>query len=306
MRVIRSLALLAAILAVPLASQADAAVDPAHRRAIEEWRATRLANLTSETGWLTLVALRPLAEGKTSFGRARSNAFRLDHPSLPPHAGAFEVRGGKIRFIAQRESGVTHDGEPVSSIEMQADTSASPTLLAAGSLRFFVIDRDGKLYVRIRDLEHPLRQAFAGLDYFPIRSDWVVDARFEPYAPPRRIPIVDILGEERAMVSPGALVFEKDGREWRLDAIAEDPEADQLFIMFADGTSARETYGAGRFLYVPKPKDGRVQVDFNKAYSPPCAFNEFATCPLPPAQNRLALRVEAGELKYESPESSSH
>jgi uncharacterized protein len=296
----------AAALWLPACVAADAADPAAHRRAVEEWRATRFRNLTSESGWLTLVALRPLQSGSTTFGRARANVFRLEHAALPDRAGTFEVSNGKVRFVAHREGHVTHDGAAVTSIAMQPDTSGSPTVLATGSLRFFVIDRDGKLYVRVRDVEHPLRRQFAGLDYFPIRPEWVIEARFEPYDPPRRIPIMDILGEERPMTAPGALVFEKNGREWRLDAIAEEPDAEQLFIMFADGTSARETYGAGRFIYVPRPKDGRVQVDFNKAYSPPCAFNEFATCPLPPPQNRLALRVDAGELNYEPSASRSH
>lgn len=299
MRVVRSVLIVSAIAWLPPCVTAGAPDAAAHRQAVEEWRAQRLAGLTSETGWLTLVALRALPNGTTTFGRAASNAFRLDQLSLPARAGRFEANDGKVRFVAHPDSGVTHEGSAVSSIEMQPDSSGSPTVLAAGSLRFFVIDRDGKRYVRVRDVEHPLRRQFPGLEYFPISADWVVEARFEPYDPPRRIVIVDVLGEQRPMTAPGALVFEKNGREWRLDAIAEEPDAAQLFVMFADGTSARETYGAGRFLYVERPKDGKVQVDFNKAYSPPCAFNEFATCPLPPPQNRLALRVTAGELKPE-------
>jgi uncharacterized protein len=296
-RVIRSVFILTALMG--LAPCLTAAVpDPAaHRADAMAWRAKRLANLTSENGWLTLVALRPLAPGRISFGRAASNAFRLDHASLAAHAGTFEVAEDGVRFVAPPESGITHDGTPVTSLVMQPDTSGTPTILASGTLRFFVIDRDGKRYVRVRDVEHPLRRKFAGLDYFPVDPAWVLEARFEPYVPPKRIPIMDILGEERPMLAPGALVFEKNGREWRLDAIAEGPDAEELFIMFADQTSARETYGAGRFLYVPRASDGRVQVDFNKAYSPPCAFNEFATCPLPPRQNRLALPIRAGELK---------
>jgi uncharacterized protein (DUF1684 family) len=152
--------------------------------------------------------------------------------------------------------------------------------------------------VRVRDRESPRRRDFAGLEHFPASDAWVFDARFEPYVPAKTIRIVNILGLEEDEVSPGALVFEKDGREWRLDAIRESADAKELFVIFADGTTGRETYGAGRFLYVPLPQDGRVRVDFNRAYNPPCAFNRFSTCPLPPDQNRLALRVEAGELKY--------
>ena len=124
------------------------------------------------------------------------------------------------------------------------------------------------------------------------------DARFEPYEPARRIRIVNVLGMEQELESPGALIFTKDGHEWRLDAVLEQPSARELFVMFADATSGHETYGAGRFLHVPLPSGDRVQLDFNKAYNPPCALNDFATCPLPPPQNRLKLSIAAGEKTY--------
>lgn len=285
------------VLSLALASAAPAATQ--YEQQIEAWRTRRAANLTSETGWLTLVALRPLGRGRTTFGSAPSNKFVLTHPALAAHAGTFDVSRERIRFVAREGSGITVDGNPVTTLDLDSDLEGAPTTLASGSLRFFVIDRDRKFYVRVRDVEHPARRKFAGLDYFPVNEAWNVQARFEPYTPARRIPIVDILGEERPMAAPGAVLFEKDGREWRLDAIEETPDSKELFIMFADATSGRETYGAGRFMYVPKPVDGRVTLDFNKAYSPPCAFNDFATCPLPPPQNRLDLRVAAGELKYE-------
>jgi uncharacterized protein len=299
--VLSSLRMRALLLLLPFLAAAAAPDADGHRQAIEAWRGTRLANLTSENGWLTLVALQPLPHGATPFGRAPGRGITLDHPALAKEAGTFTVHAGEVRFSARPGSGITLGGKPVSDVEMQADASGAPTVLSAGSLRLFVIRRENKLYLRVRDLEHPARRQFAGLQYFPVAPEWLVEARFEPYAPAKRIPIMDILGEERPMASPGALVFEKDGRTWRLDAIEEEPGAEQLFVMFADGTSARETYGAGRFLYVSRPMQGRVLVDFNKAYNPPCAFNDFATCPLPPQQNRLGVRVEAGELKYERP-----
>jgi uncharacterized protein len=291
---------LALIFLVLLLAAADVSrATTSHQESIENWRARRIGNLKSETGWLTLVALHPLAKGTTSFGSAPSNGFALAHPALAAQAGTFEVAGERIRFVAREGSRITHEGTAVGSIDLHTDLDGAPTTLAAGSLRFFVINRDHKLYVRVRDIEHPARRSFTGLEYFPVSEEWIVNARFEPYSPAKRVPIMDILGEERPMAAPGAVVFEKDGREWRLDAIEESPDAKELFIMFADGTSGRETYGAGRFMYVPKPVGGRVTLDFNKAYSPPCAFNDFATCPLPPPQNRIDLRVAAGELKYE-------
>ena len=265
---------------------------------LDEWRQKRVANLTSETGWLTLVGLYWLKAGDNTFGRAASNRIALDHPALGNTSGSFQVRDGGVTFVAAPGAKVMNGREPVTSMAMVPDTAGQPTTLSIGSLRFFVIERAGRLGVRIRDVDHPARKNFQGLEYFPVDESWVIDARFEPYPANRRIPILNILGMTDQMLTPGAVVFSRGGREWRLDAILETPDDDELFLMFADATSARETYGAGRFLYIPMPRDGRVKVDFNRAYNPPCAFNEFATCPLPPAQNRLGIRVDVGEKKY--------
>jgi len=280
-------------------SPAAGGVDLASERAsVEAWREHRVSSLTSDTGWLTLAGLFWLKPGENSFGRASSNTLVLDNPSLADTAGSFEVSGEKVRFAARPGSGVTHAGAPVTSLDLTSDAGGDPTVLASASLRFFVIERAGHLGVRVRDLSNPHRLGFRGLSYFPVSTDWVFEARFEPYEPARHIRIVNILGMEEDMVSPGAVVFSKDGRQWRLDTVLEQPGDEELFVMFADATSGHETYGGGRFLYVSWPKSGTTRVDFNKAYNPPCALNDFATCPLPPAQNRLALRVEAGEKTY--------
>ena len=170
-------------------------------------------------------------------------------------------------------------------------------MLEIGSLSFHVVKRGDRLGMRFKDRENPARAEFKGTDYDPADRRWVVSARFEPYEPPRRVPILNVLGMETEETAPGALAFEVDGREYRLQALKEKGE-EQFFIIFADQTSGKETYGAGRYLYADPPgADGRVTLDFNRAYSPPCAFTRYATCPLPPAENRLPLRVEAGE-KY--------
>jgi uncharacterized protein (DUF1684 family) len=278
---------------------APATTDPqAERALIGDWRAQRVAALTSDSGWLTLTGLFWLKDGDNSFGRAASNTLVLDNAALAEHCGTFTVSGHAVRFTADPGSGVTHEGLPVGSLELSADTSANPTVLESGPLRFYVIERAGNLGVRVRDLNSPHRTGFQGLSYFPITTAWVFEARFEPYEPVRHIPIINILGMEQEYESPGAVVFMKDGHEWRLDAVREAPDDPELFIMFADATSGHETYGGGRFLYVPLPNAGRTRLDFNKAYNPPCALNDFATCPLPPPQNHLKLRVEAGEKRY--------
>ena len=276
----------------------DAAALAAERAAIDAWRSERARGLVSDNGWLTLTGLFWLKQGDNSFGRASGNALTLDNPALADHAGSFVLEGHRVRFIARAGSGITHDGQPVSVLDLAADSSGPPTVLESGALRFHVIERAGNLGVRVRDLNNPHRSSFHGLEYFPVSTDWVVNARFERYPAQRQLKIINVLGMEVEMQSPGAVVFTRDGREWRLDTVLEEPGDTELFIMFADGTSGHETYGAGRFLYIPIPQGDSVAVDFNKAYNPPCALNEFATCPLPPPQNRLKLRVTAGEKKY--------
>ncbi len=263
------------------------------------WRAQRLASLTSETGWLTPIALYWLKDGENSFGRAPTQAFAVDDAALVADTGAFVLTNGRVRYVAHGSTAMTYLGKPVSSLELVSDANEKPTELVAGSLHFMLIDRAGHLGIRVRDSVSPNRLQFKGLQYFPFRDDWHIQARFEPYVPAHRIPIVNILGMTEEMSSPGAIVFEHEGRSWRLDAILEAPGDRDLFVMFSDATSGKQTYGAGRFLYVGLPNAGRIEVDFNEAFNPPCAFTDFATCPLPPPQNRLALAVDAGELKYE-------
>lgn len=277
---------------------ADALDVNAELQSVEAWRTKRVANLTREDGWLTLVGLFWLKEGENGLGRDPKNRVTLDHPALPPHAGAFIVQGNEVRFEAAAGSTVRHDGKAVTSLGLASDLKGDPTLLTSGSLQFYLIDRTGKLGIRMRDTEHPARTSFEGIDHYSVTRDWIVEARFEPYPAGKTIPIPNILGMMDQMLNPGALVFNKDGKEHRLDALLNAADDDEFFIIFADATSGRETYGAGRYMYVPRPKGDRLLLNFNKAYNPPCAFNDFATCPLPPRQNRLPIKVEAGEKTY--------
>jgi len=172
-----------------------------------------------------------------------------------------------------------------------------PTIVQMGSVRFNVIKRGDRYGLRVKDAEAETRTHFKGLEYYPIDPKWHVEARFEAYHPPKKIPITDVTGMTSDSISPGAIVFDLDGEEYRIDPILEEGSTD-YFIIFRDATSKDTTYPAGRYLYAAPPKDGKMIVDFNKAYNPPCAFTPFATCPLPPLQNRLPFRIEAGEKKY--------
>jgi uncharacterized protein (DUF1684 family) len=273
----------------------DAATE---QQAVAQWRSARVAELTSDTGWLTLVGLFWLEKGDNSFGRTTANRLVLDHPALAPAAGTFKWDASGVHFTANRGSGITHAGQPVSRIDMVMDSQGEPTVVSSGPLRFFIIERSGKVGVRVRDVASARRREFVPINYFPVVTDWVFEARFEPYEPHRHIKIINILGLEDEMDCPGALVFNKDGQEYRLDAVLESPTDQTLFVMFGDRTNGAGSYGGGRFLHTPLPSRGTVRVDFNEAYNPPCAFNNFATCPLPPEQNKLTVRVEAGEKAY--------
>jgi len=269
----------------------------AYRQEIEHWKETREAGLRREDGWLTLVGLFWLDEGENRFGSGAGNRVIFPEGTAPAVAGTFERHGKEVTVKAAPGAGLTHDGKPVGTMALKSDADGKPTVLALGSLRFYLIQRGDKVGVRVKDTKSPALAAFHGIDRFPLRPDWRVAARFERYDPPKQIPIGNILGQVADTPSPGAVVFEKDGKSYRLDALRGGDDG-SLFLVFGDPTNGRETYGAGRFLDADAPKDGRVVVDFNKAYNPPCAFTSFATCPLPPKQNKLAVKVEAGEKRY--------
>jgi hypothetical protein len=265
---------------------------------IEAWRRDRVDRLTAEDGWLTLVGLFWLQEGKNAMGSDGSNTVIFPAGQAPPYAGAIYLSGRKLRLEAEPSANILLQGESVTTRPLLADTQGEPTILETGNISFYVIERDKRFAVRVKDPSHPARGEFRGIDYYPVSADWKVAARFEAYIPPKEIPIPTEVGTISHQVSSGAIVFEAEGQELRLDVLAE-PGAEELFIIFADQTTGAETYGGGRYVYAPAPdENGTVLVDFNKAYNPPCVFTSFATCPLPPRQNRLPVRVEAGEKIY--------
>ncbi len=280
------------------APAASAPPDPAaYRKEIEGWREKRVAGLKKEDGWLTLVGLYWLKPGENRFGSDPGNPVILPEGKAPAVAGTFTLEGKTVRLSAQPGVPLTADGKPVTpGMTVSADTGGKPTILQLGSLSFYVIQRGDRVGVRIKDKTSPMLASFQGIDEYPIRPEWRVVARFEPYKD-KKIPIANIIGQVADETSPGAVVFDWQGRTYRIDAL-EGGEDGSLFLVFGDQTNGKETYGAGRFLDTDPPRDGTVVVDFNTAYNPPCAFTAFATCPLPPAQNKLALRVEAGEKKF--------
>jgi len=290
--------LLSALLSLTTAFSPAAPTEAAYRAEIEKWRSERIQHLTADDGWLTVIALSWLEEGDNSIGAAPPNRIVLPAGKSPLELGRIRISGGKAHLEVAPGVEVTHDGRRVQSLDLASDEAGKPTVVRHGTLSFYLIRRGEKLGVRVKDTASAARKSFHGIESYPVRSAWRLDARFEPYPLKKSIAIPNILGTVSQEPSPGAVVFRIGSREYRLDAVEEQGEED-LFLIFGDRTNGATTYGAGRFLYAPRPgKDGRTVVDFNKAYNPPCAFTPFATCPLPPPQNRLPVRIEAGEKGY--------
>jgi len=271
--------------------------DPAYRAQIETWRAEREARLKGDGGWLQVVGLFWLKDGANTFGTDAGNRIVLPAGSAPARAGVFELRGGTTTVRMEPGAEATVDGKPAGPRELRPDVPGPPDVLKLGPrLTLHVIERGGRYGIRLKDRQSALLKEFTGLRWFPVQEDYRVEGRFVPYASAKTIAVPNILGQVEQMPSPGYVAFTIGGREVRLDPVLEEPGATELFFIFRDQTTGKETYPAGRFLYAAMPKDGRVTLDFNKAYSPPCAFTPFATCPLPPKQNRLPVRIEAGEM----------
>ena len=267
-----------------------------HEDEVLRWRNGRIERLTSDTGWLTLVGLFWLEEGENRFGAAESSAIVL--PKAPATAGSLWLEGETVRLQANPDAGITSGGKPVTSMQLASDADGEPTVLDLGTLTFHVIQRAGRFALRVKDREHPARTSFPGIESYPIDAKYRVTARLEPYVPQKEIPIATVINTTEKMESPGALVFEIDGATHRLDPVLELGESD-WFLIFADKTNGQQTYGAGRYVYAPPPgADGTTVIDFNKSYNPPCAFTPYATCPLPPPQNRLSIPIPAGEKKF--------
>jgi len=268
---------------------------PSYKAEIEHWREQREARLKADDGWLTVAGLFWLKEGKNSVGADKSASIVLPPGSAPASLGEFDFHDGQTTFHAASGANVTVNGQSAITAVLKPDTSGQPDVLQVNALTMFVIQRGKRFGIRLKDKNSPMRQAFTGLKYFPPDERYRVTAKFLPCNPPKMIPIPNILGKTEVEASPGYVEFQLNGQTFRLDPVME---GDSLFFIFKDLTSGKETYPPGRFLNAPMPKDGEVVLDFNQAYNPPCAFTPYATCPLPPKQNQLPVRIEAGELRY--------
>jgi uncharacterized protein (DUF1684 family) len=271
------------------------ATELSHEEEVRDWRERRHDRLSSESGWLTLVGLAWLKEGENRIGSSLSSTVSIK--GGPDHWGALYVEGDELRFVPSPGEGITVDGEKVSEVQLVADIQGEPTVVRSGNLSFYVIYRESYA-LRIKDAQAPALKNFVGVPNYDFQEDWKFEARFIPSPEGETIEIGNVLGQLSPSPVYGYAEFERDGKSYRLLGLG-DENSESVWFLFADRTSGSETYGAGRFLYSDgMPENGKLVVDFNKAYNPPCAFSDYATCPLPPQQNRLNLAVTAGEKDY--------
>jgi uncharacterized protein (DUF1684 family) len=276
-------------------------LQPASYRAdVEAFRKDRAAEIGGEEGWAALTGLHWLGAGDQTIGRAATNAIVLTAPSAPDRLGVLHVTDKAVTLRLATAAKVKRQPAAAGTEVTLVPNSPTSDGVSVGGMTLVIIQRGARRGVRVWDRDSPDRLAFKGLQWYPIGERWKVDATFTPHQPAPKMSILNVLNDTVQMTNPGTATFTIGGTRLSLEALLESDDADELFFMFRDQTSGKTTYGATRYLYSPLPKDGHVTLDFNKATNPPCAFTRYATCPLPPASNRLSIAIEAGETYSES------
>jgi uncharacterized protein (DUF1684 family) len=264
---------------------------------IEKWRTAHEAETRSDSGWLSLAGLFWLHKGTNTVGSGDGYAVTLTNNFTHGNFGVIEFDGSKATLSVDDGVEATVEGEPVKTIELISDEKGKPTVVQTGSQTFFLIKRENRYGIRLRDKDSPKLKAFNGLHWYPIDPGLRITAAYVPFPEVKEVLIPNVLGGNFKYKSPGLLKFRIKGKDYSLQPVEENEKT--LFIVFRDLSSKGESYGAGRFLYTERPVNGKVILDFNKAENPPCAYTSFATCPLPPPQNRLNVDLRAGEKKYD-------
>ncbi len=262
------------------------------------WRIQRQEKLTQPDGWTSLIGLHWLSLQSHYVGSSARSGIRIELG--PESLGMFQRNNGKVFFTPERGLALTLDDQPFKGrVELKDDSNGAASVLGfdAGKGKLTVIERGGNRALRVKHADATTRTQFKGLDYWPANRDWRVEATFVPHPAGTTLPIASIIGTTDNTPNPGAVEFQREGKTYRIEAL--DQGESTLALIIADRTSGHESYGAGRYLDVARPDaNGKVVIDFNRAYNPPCAFTPFATCPLPPNQNRLDLAITAGEKRY--------
>lgn len=285
-----------AVVLLPLLSLPGVALQPpdaAYLESFEKWKAELVEDLKQR--WLVLAGLFWLKPGATAFGTAEDNTIVL--PSGPAHAGSFHLENGKVSAEFRSDAQAKINGNVVSSANLESDENGKPTMIEMGSLRIYVIRRGQRLGIRVRDMNSSAVRKYRGPVFFPLDMDYRVTATFVPSDGKKTVEVPDVLGDVTPTPSPGEVHFKLNGRELTLTALSGDPSQGISFVI-SDLTSKTDTYPGGRFLDTDPVANGKVVLDFNRAYSPPCAVTPYATCPLAPKENRLPVAIYAGE-KYD-------
>ncbi len=273
-----------------------ARADEAYRTGVRKWRNEREARLKADGGWLSVAGLTWLKPGENRFGTGPGVDVALPSGSAPPVAGVFELAGTETTVELAAGVAARMAGQPMAGRTVLRPDSGDVVAIADVTLQ--VIERGGRFGIRLRDKNAVARREFTGCRWFEVKEDYRVEAKWVAHPQPKPLKVPNILGQTESMPSPGYAEFEVRGKLVRVDGVLENPQSTQLWFILRDQTSGKETYPAGRFLYADLPKAGNVVLDFNKSYNPPCAFTAYATCPLPPPQNWMPVRIEAGELNY--------
>jgi uncharacterized protein (DUF1684 family) len=266
-------------------------------KGVEKWRSDEEAYLKKETGWLTVAGLFWLKDGINTIGAGPDFDVRLTDNFKPGKFGEIDFRNGVAALKVQGGIEAQADGKSISTIDLVSDEKGKPTEIRTGSETFYLIKREDRFGIRLKDSKSKARLEFKGQHWFPIDESYKVAARLEALPEPRELKVPNVLGGFFKMKSPGILKFTFKGKECSLQPVTE--EDGTLFIIFGDKSNQSETYKAGRFLHADKPVNGEAMLDFNKAENPPCAFTPFATCPLPPPGNNLDVEIKAGEKRYD-------
>lgn len=264
---------------------------------VEAWHTRRINALKKPTGWLSLAGLFWLKEGENTFGSAKDNDI-IFPDDTPKYMGTYILSDSIVTVKINKNVQVLQDSLPVTTMVLKNDTQDETTILSFEHYNWYIIRRQDKYGIRLKDLEHPNLKNFTDIERFPVDIKWRVKAHLEKYNPPKILKIPNVLGQIEEEVCPGALVFELDGKKYSLDPISVR-NGERYWLIFGDETNEVETYGAGRFLYTDGvDENGETYIDFNQSYNPPCVFTPYATCPLPPKQNILKIRITAGEKNW--------
>ena len=275
---------------IALSADSTTAPDAAYVQSFDKWKADETADLREN--WLSLVGLFWLKPGANTFGSDAANA--LVFPKGPAHAGEFNLAGKEVTLKLQADAGATVEGKPVSTAKLYPDTAKNVTYVEMGTLRFHVIVRGERVGVRVRDKDSEAARNFKGMVFFPLDLNYRVTATWLSADGKQTMEVPNVLGDTTAQPVPGVAAFKVNGQELKLTAMGGDAQTG-LFFVFNDLTAKSDTYPGGRFLDSGPVVDGRVVLDFNRAYNPPCAVTPYATCPLAPKENRLAIAIPAGE-----------